>query len=72
MQLMFAALPLLGREIYQQAPPIPPSVETPAGDVAFTRQNIELGQNVWQSLGSMQQGSIGGHRGYLAPNWTAD
>lgn len=72
MLLMFAALLLVGREIYQQAPPIPASFETPAGDVVFTRQDIELGQNVWQSLGGMQQGSIWGHGGYLAPDWTAD
>jgi nitric oxide reductase subunit B len=63
MLLLFAALLLVGREIYQQAPPIPASFETPAGDVVFTRQDMELGQNVWQSLRGMQQGSIWGHGG---------
>jgi nitric oxide reductase subunit B len=72
MLLMFAALLLVGREIYQQAPPVPARFETAKGDVIFTRQDIELGQNVWQSLGGMQQGSIWGHGGYLAPDWTAD
>jgi nitric oxide reductase subunit B len=72
MLLMFAALLLIEREIYQQTPPIPANVKTPAGDVVSTRQDIKLGRNVRQSLGGMQQGSIWRHGGYLAPDWTAD
>jgi carbon monoxide dehydrogenase subunit G len=33
---------------------------------------IEAGQNVWQSLGGMEVGSVWGHGSYVAPDWTAD
>jgi nitric oxide reductase subunit B len=72
MVLMFGILLLLGREIYQQAPPIPEAVKSASGDTLFTRADIERGQNVWQSIGGMQQGSIWGHGSYLAPDWSAD
>jgi nitric oxide reductase subunit B len=72
MVFMFGVLLLLGREIYQQAPPIPEAVKSATGDTLFTRADIELGQNVWQSIGGMQQGSIWGHGSYLAPDWSAD
>ncbi|MEZ5502876.1 MAG: hypothetical protein R3E50_09520 [Halioglobus sp.] len=69
---MFGILLLLGREIYQQAPPIPTLVKSVAGEILFTRDDIESGQNVWQSIGGMEQGSIWGHGSYLAPDWSAD
>jgi nitric oxide reductase subunit B len=72
MIVMFATLLFFGREIYHQAPPIPESYLTGAGETLFTRADIERGQNVWQSLGGMQQGSIWGHGSYLAPDWSAD
>jgi nitric oxide reductase subunit B len=70
--VMFTALLVLGWHIYQQAPPIPESVRSQSGQVIYTRDNITTGQQVWQSIGGMQQGSIWGHGGYLAPDWTAD
>ncbi len=72
MIVMFATLLFFGREIYHQAPPIPETYETTAGETLFTRADIEHGQNVWQSMGGMQQGSIWGHGSYLAPDWSAD
>ena len=72
MIVMFGVLLFYGKEIYRLAPPIPESVQTPAGEVLFTRADIERGQGVWQSIGGMQQGSIWGHGGYLAPDWSAD
>lgn len=72
MVVMFSGLLFLGSEIYQQAPPIPEKVQSVSGDVLFTKAEIQNGQNVWQSMGGMQQGSIWGHGGYLAPDWTAD
>src|SRR6185369_8603552 len=33
---------------------------------------IAAGQNVWQSLGGMELGSVWGHGSYVAPDWTAD
>lgn len=72
MVVMFAALLYFGREIYHAAPPIPEVVKTDTGETVFTRSDIEHGQAVWQSMGGMQQGSIWGHGGYLAPDWSAD
>ncbi|MGC4084325.1 MAG: hypothetical protein QM736_19995 [Vicinamibacterales bacterium] len=40
--------------------------------VVMTGDDIEAGQNVWQSMGGMEQGSIWGHGSYVAPDWTAD
>lgn len=70
--LSFAVLGYYGREIYRQAPPIPDEVATPEGEVLFTGQDIRDGQNVWQSLGGQQLGSIWGHGSYVAPDWSAD
>lgn len=72
MVVMFGTLLLLGAEIYQKAPPIPAAVKSASGDLLYTRTDIERGQNLWQSMGGMQQGSIWGHGGYLAPDWSAD
>jgi nitric oxide reductase subunit B len=68
----FAVLLWAGREIYQQAPPLPERVATTQGDTVYTREEIEDGRIVWQSMGGMQLGSIWGHGGYVAPDWTAD
>mgnify|MGYP000937214776 CR=1 FL=1 len=72
MFVMFGVLLLMGRQIYQLAPPIPEAVTAKNGETLFTRADIETGQNVWQSIGGMEQGSIWGHGSYLAPDWTAD
>lgn len=72
MIIMFATLLFFGREIYHKKPPIPASYQTPGGGVIFSRSDIQRGQNVWQSLGGMQQGSVWGHGSYLAPDWSAD
>lgn len=72
MLLMFGALLYYGAQIYQAKPPIPETVQTSRGEIVFTRAQIERGQNVWQSMGGMQQGSIWGHGSYVAPDWSAD
>ena len=72
MAAMFGTLLYFGGEIYQAAPPIPTAVRTVGGQTLFTRADIERGQNVWQSIGGMQQGSIWGHGSYVAPDWSAD
>jgi nitric oxide reductase subunit B len=70
--LSFAVLGYYGGEIYRQAPPIPAQVITTDGTVLFTGQDIKDGQNVWQSMGGQQVGSIWGHGAYVAPDWSAD
>src|ERR1039457_5895860 len=70
--LSFLVLGYYGTEIYCKAPPIPNRVVTADGQVLFTAQQIKDGQNVWQSIGGQQLGSIWGHGTYLAPDWSAD
>jgi len=70
--ISFSILIYFGYDIYQQAPPIPESIVTTEGKVLFTGQDIKDGQNVWQSMGGQEVGSIWGHGAYLAPDWTAD
>ncbi len=70
--ISFAILGWIGTRIYQEMPPIPDRVVTTAGVEVVGSGEIGRGQNVWQSLGGMQVGSIWGHGSYVAPDWTAD
>ncbi len=72
MGLSFLVLGYYGGEIYRKAPPVPKRVVTTDGQVLFTAQAIKDGQNVWQSMGGQQVGSIWGHGAYVAPDWSAD
>ncbi|WP_163324690.1 nitric-oxide reductase large subunit [Draconibacterium mangrovi] len=72
MVISFGILGYFGREIYRQAPPIPEKVVSPDGTVLFTSADIKDGQNVWQSMGGQEVGTIWGHGAYKAPDWTAD
>ena len=72
MLVSFAILGWLGREIYLTKPPIPAEVRSASGEVLFTGEQIMTGQQVWQSIGGHQLGSIWGHGSYVAPDWTAD
>ena len=68
----FAVLGWAGYRIYQERPPIPDIVKTTDGRVLISAGEITEGQNVWQSLGGMELGSVWGHGSYVAPDWTAD
>lgn len=70
--LSFAVLGWIGTRIYQEMPPIPDRVVSTDGAEVIASGEIGRGQNVWQSLGGMQVGSIWGHGSYVAPDWTAD
>jgi nitric oxide reductase subunit B len=72
MVIMFGALLFFGYQIYLSKPPIPDEVRTVSGQVLYTKDDIQRGQNVWQSMGGMEQGSIWGHGSYVAPDWSAD
>ena len=72
MVVSFAVLLYYGSEIYRQAPPIPDKVLADDGRVLFTGKDIRDGQNVWQSLGGQEIGTIWGHGAYQAPDWSAD
>lgn len=68
----FSVLLWVGSEVHRQAPPVPERVVAENGQALYTRQDIETGRQVWQSIGGQQLGSIWGHGGYVAPDWGAD
>jgi len=68
----FSVLGYYGVEIFRQAPPIPDKIVSDSGKVLFTGQDIKDGQNVWQSMGGQEVGTIWGHGAYVAPDWSAD
>ena len=70
--LSFGTLGYFGVQIYLTAPPIPKAVVTTGGDVLFTGEQVQMGQQVWLASGGQQQGSVWGHGAYLAPDWSAD
>lgn len=72
MVVSFLILGWIGSRIYQEMPPIPDRFVTTQGVTLIGRGEVSEGQNVWQSLGGMQVGSIWGHGSYVAPDWTAD
>jgi len=72
MTISFAVLIYYGIEIYREAPPIPDKVVLTDGTLLFTGQDIKDGQNVWQSMGGQEMGTVWGHGAYQAPDWSAD
>lgn len=72
MVVSFVVLGWIGVRIYQELPPLADKVVTTEGQVVIDDGEIQAGQNVWQSMGGMEVGSIWGHGSYVAPDWTAD
>jgi nitric oxide reductase subunit B len=70
--LSFGALGYLGWQIYLSAPPIPKRVATADGEVLFTGEQIQRGQQAWMAAGGQQLGTVWGHGSYVAPDWSAD
>ena len=74
--VMFGVLLLVGGRAFREAPPMPEQVVATADDAAprvvFDSDDIRAGRDVWRRLGGMQLGSVWGHGGYLAPDWTTD
>ncbi|MGD2185533.1 MAG: hypothetical protein PVI71_05370 [Desulfobacterales bacterium] len=68
----FFILGWFGRELYRKIPPIPQRVISTSGEILMTKDDILRGQQVWQSIGGQQVGSIWGHGAYQAPDWSAD
>jgi nitric oxide reductase subunit B len=72
MILSFAVLGGFGFRIAALAPPIPDRVRSADGTPLFDGDLIREGQNVWQSLGGHEVGTVWGHGAYVAPDWSAD
>lgn len=69
--ISFVVLGAAGRKMIDGAPPLP-NVRSSNGRLLFSGKTIMDGQNVWQSLGGQEIGTIWGHGAYVAPDWTAD
>src|SRR5664279_1914 len=72
MTVSFGILGVVGYKGITNGPPIPGKVVTADGRVLFTGETIRNGQNVWQSTGGQEIGTIWGHGAYVAPDWSAD
>src|SRR5262249_27003129 len=72
MLISFTVLGAVGYKAINNGPPIPNKVITADGQVLFTGETIRDGQNVWQSTGGQEIGTIWGHGAYVAPDWSAD
>jgi len=72
MVISFTVLGVVGYKAIDSAPPIPQQVVTADGQLRFTGKTIRNGQNVWQSTGGQEIGTIWGHGAYVAPDWSAD
>jgi nitric oxide reductase subunit B len=68
----FAVLGGVGWRAVRAGPPVPVHVVTTDGRALFDGDAIRRGQNVWQSLGGQEIGTVWGHGAYVAPDWTAD
>jgi nitric oxide reductase subunit B len=68
----FSVLGGVGYKAINDGPPIPGKVLTTDGRLLFTGETIRNGQNVWQSTGGQEIGTIWGHGAYVAPDWSAD
>ncbi len=70
--LSFSVLGWVGTEIYLTAPPIPKQVVSTNGEIVYSAEQIQYGQQAWLSAGGQQMGTVWGHGSYLAPDWSAD
>jgi nitric oxide reductase subunit B len=70
--ISFAVLGGVGVKVLRSAPPIPSGVVTSEGKLLFRGDDIRDGQNVWQSIGGQEVGTVWGHGSYIAPDWSAD
>jgi nitric oxide reductase subunit B len=68
----FVVLLSQGLGLRRDLPPIPARIVDGSGALVAEGAAITRGQNVWQSLGGQEMGTIWGHGAYVAPDWSAD
>jgi nitric oxide reductase subunit B len=68
----FTIIGFFGHEIYREKPPIPDKIISEDGKVIFTSQDIQDGQNIWQSIGGQEVETAWGHGAYVAPEWSVE
>ncbi len=67
----FTVLIWLAVKSYRDAPPVPDSVASTAGEPLFEGKDIVAGQQVFLKYGLMDNGSVWGHGAYLGPDYSA-
>jgi nitric oxide reductase subunit B len=68
----FGVLGMYEPRIRSTMPPIPERVISDDGRTVLDGAAIRRGQEVWQSIGGQEVGTIWGHGSYVAPDWGAD
>jgi nitric oxide reductase subunit B len=68
----FSVLSFVTVQTYANAPPIPARVVDPEGNLLFTGEQIERGQEVFLKYALMEHGTLWGHGAYLGPDYTAE
>src|SRR5215469_16982637 len=65
----FSLLGIVTALTYKNAPPIPARVVDASGQLVFSAEDIERGQEVFFAHGLMEQGTLWGHGAYLGPDY---
>lgn len=67
----FGVLITITSKAYREKPPIPAQVVDREGNIIFTADDVNQGQNVFLSYGLQDNGTVWGHGGYLGPDYPA-
>lgn len=67
----FGVLITITSKAYRDKPPIPEKVTDCNGNLLFTAEDINSGQNVFLNYGLQDNGTVWGHGGYLGPDYPA-
>jgi nitric oxide reductase subunit B len=68
----FFVMGLLAYRTYDAKPPVPQRAVDPRGQLLYTAEDVQRGQQVFLHNGLMEYGSVFGHGAYLGPDYTAD
>ena len=68
----FTVMLIGGAYIYKTRTPIPVAVTDPSGNILFTADDVQLGQELFRKRNLMNYGSVLGHGAYFGPHHTAE
>ena len=68
----FTTMIVGGVLMYRSRAPIPERVVAPGGQVLFTSNDIQQGQELFRKRGLMNYGTVLGHGAYLGPDYTSE
>ncbi|MEX3611424.1 cbb3-type cytochrome c oxidase subunit I [Rothia sp. LK2588] len=70
--LSFTIMAILAMRTYALSMPLPDKIVDERGNTIATSEQITHGQEIFQSRGLQEYGSVLGHGGYLGPDFTAE